>query len=347
MLICLLLVSYNLQSQTVEELWKIYNQGHYAEVLEKAAPLLKQKPDDIDLRLLLGRTYTEVARYRDAIPHLEFVDQNDAQKTWRKAWGESYLGICYFGLGEYAKSRQFLDQSIAINATENVVKFAAKRKALFGFDDMYKAFKTEESEHITFHFHPAAVDSIGNTEAYINAREKAYDNIQAFFSGKLPKKADFFVWDSEASMKEILNSNAGFARPEFCIVHCQYDQTPGHELAHVISHYSDTILVKTALINEGTAVFFDQTSRNRLDAARAAMKKSGLKQISIQEMWDAQTTDSSILYPVSGAFIEYLIAEGGKENYLRLLKNQTYANAKTVYGDRLRRLVEGFEKLLK
>lgn len=340
-------MSYKARCQSVEDLWKMYNKGQFAEVLEKAEPLLKEKPEDIDLRLLLGRTYTDVARYGEAIPNLNFADQNDAQKTWRKAWSEAYLGICYFSLGEPEKSKKYLDRCIQLNATENVVKFAAKRKALFGLDDLYRAFTTKESEHIIFHFHPAALDSIGNAEEYIQTREKAYENIQAFFSGKLPKKVDFFVWNSEATMQGALQTGSGFARPEYGIIHSHFDQTPGHELAHVISHYSDSIVAKTSLINEGTAVFFDQTGRNRLDAARDAIKKSGLKRISIEDMWDSRTTDASVLYPVSGAFIEYLIRQEGREKYFLLFKNQTYTNAKTVYGGRLAELIETFEDLLK
>ena len=207
-------MSYNARCQSVEDLWKMYNKGQFAEVLEKAEPLLKEKPEDIDLRLLLGRTYTDVARYGEAIPNLNFADQNDAQKTWRKAWSEAYLGICYFSLGEPEKSKKYLDRCIQLNATENVVKFAAKRKALFGLDDLYRAFTTKESEQIIFHFHPAALDSIGNAEEYIQSQEKAYENSQAFFSGKLPKKEDCLGWNREATMQGEVQSGSGIERAE-------------------------------------------------------------------------------------------------------------------------------------
>ena len=345
LLLVLCLVSLSLKGQILDELWKKYNLGDLEYVLEKGLPLIKAHPNNLDLNLLIGRSFADNNQFKEAIPYLDFVNQNDVNQTWRQAWSLAYLGISYFGSSNYELSNKCLRESIILNKTENVSKKAKSLMLLFGFDKVYREFETRETEHLIFHFHPKAVELIKDLEKYINDREIAFGVINQYFIGVVPKKIDFFVWDSRETMSEVLHTNIGFANPDLCIVHCCYDQTKGHEITHVVSNYIDKIKNKS-FINEGTAVVFDQTDRDRISVARDAIKVKGLVSLSIKDMWNPKTADLEILYPVSGAFVEFLINKEGKEKFFQLFKNQTYENAKVVYGEAFDSLILEFEQLL-
>src|SRR5690606_29869589 len=94
-------------------------------------------------------------------------------------------------------------------------------------------------------------------------------------------------------------SDLGFANPNFCIVHTHYQQTIGHEMTHVISHYTSEILNKSRFINEGTAVYFDQSRQDRLKQIKHWMATNN-NQISVKDFWENGATYSEeVLYPLS------------------------------------------------
>jgi tetratricopeptide (TPR) repeat protein len=333
-------------SQSLDDLWKKYSSKDYAFVLNHISELEKKEPNNIDLQLLLGRTYTDAGMPDKAIPYLLFVSKSDQNKSWRKAWAMTYLGDIYYRKADYSQARKYLDGAIQLNATENVTREAKYKNVLFGFDDHYRNFISKESDHIIFHFEPAAKEKIGDIDQFMQKREESFVQINKFFNSKLPKKIDLFVWGSSESAMTTTGLSAGFAKPEYCISHLVYDQTPGHEITHVISHYSIPSVHKSVLINEGTGVYFDQTNRNRLQYAKEVIKTTGATDVKLMDMWEARPKDQSILYAVAGAFIEYLIDKEGKEKYMQLMKDQSYENAKKVYGEGLNALIAEFEKSL-
>ena len=66
----------------------------------------------------------------------------------------------------------------------------------------------------------------------------------------------------------------------------------------------------------------------------------------MKEIWNNRSLSEEVLYPVGGAFVKYLIDTAGKDKFIELFKNQTYENARKVYGDNFETLVVGFEKSL-
>lgn len=67
-------------------------------------------------------------------------------------------------------------------------------------------------------------------------------------------------------------------------MHAHVNQTPGHEITHVVVDQEIDPDPKTELINEGLAVYFDQTERDRYAEARAALEKSESEEVSIQKL---------------------------------------------------------------
>lgn len=344
LLACYLIATVISHGEGNDKLWQMYNNQEYSAVIEKTLPLVKKHPKDANLNLLLGRAYTDNEQYAEATPFLEGAITQDKDNGWIKGWGLAYLGICKFMVEDYVKSKDCLKQSLAMNATENLNKFAAKRLALYGFDDVYNDFKVFEKPHIIFHFQPQAVNKIGDIEKYMSLRELAFDSLASYFSAKTPKKIDFFVWDSRDLAEKTLNKPLGFAKSDLCIIHSEIDQTTGHELTHVVSHYLPNMQNQTRLINEGAAMYFDMTSRNRIEMAKKA--RQYMDTLDIKAMWDNSEISASLLYPIAGAFVEHLIKAEGKDQFLRLYADQTLDNAYKVYGTNMDSIITSFQHLL-
>ena len=183
---------------------------------------------------------------------------------------------------KYDESEKSLNACISLNATRNATNDAYGKSLLFGFNEFYKTWKIVETDHFRFHFQNG---NNADLEKYIALREKAYQKINDFFKSELPKKIDFYVWESREDAKKILRLDLGFAKPNFCIVHTLYQQTIGHEMTHVISDFTPAISNKTRFINEGTAVCFDLSRQDRLKQIKDWIVTNN-KQISIRDFWD-------------------------------------------------------------
>lgn len=328
----------NGQSPQVQEIGKLYMSGKYVQAIDKAIEYLKSEPDNLDCKVILGRALTDMGKYNEAIPHLQYAIDRD--NSWRKAWALGYLGTCYYMLSDFEKSESVLKSSIKLNATKNATNFSARRVGIFGYDDFYKNWTIKESKNIRFHFQNISDQEI---KLYVESREKAFNEINKFFESSLPKKVDFFVWNSRDDARRIVHANLGFAEPAYCIVHSHFQQTKGHELTHVISNYSNQITQKTGLINEGTSVCFDLANRNDEKLVFDWVRQNNQK-IDIKDIWaNWKKYPHEFTYPLSGLFVGELISKFGKEKFLAFFTNQTYENAKTVFGNELDILIDKFE----
>lgn len=324
--------------QSIDLLWKRYQNGDLKYVLEQA--LQSSEKETVEMQLLIGRALTDSQEYNKAIPHLKNVLAAGQSVKHQRAWAEAYLGVCMFANGELKLSRMLLSKCIADNITLNCSKFASKRMLLFGFTEHYEGFNRQASDHFIFHFEPTVGNNI-DLGVYVNRREQAYDAISKFFGSKLEGKINYFSWASKSSLKSGTGRSSGFAAPEYGIVHATIDQTAGHEIAHLFVQSKR----KSALINEGLAVYLDQEHSELFSAAKQLMKKHGTPEIDVQQMWNMETEyDSRVFYTVAGAFVEELLRKGGKDKLLRLIEDQTIENAEKIYGSTFSEIVKDFER---
>lgn len=328
------------QNSQIDDLWKLYNSHEYRLAIEKAKILLKNEQNNIDLNLVIGRSLADIGEFKKAIVFLEFVATNDNPNTWRKAWAQSYLGTCYFMSQDYKKSESSLKECINLNATKNSTYNAYGQTLLFGFNDFFKTWKIIETDNFRFHFQNMSDMEI---EIFVAKREKAFNEINIFFKSTLPKKIDFYVWESREDAKRIIRADLGFAKPNVCIVHSYFQQTTGHEMTHVISNYSTKVINKTGLINEGTAVCFDQNNKNKEKIVKDWLKTNDIK-IAINEIWaNFRAYPDTLTYPLSGLFVKELIDNFGREKFIEFFGNQTYENAKLIFGEKLDSVIKDFE----
>ncbi len=323
------------------ELIELYEQKKYDEAINKALEYLEKEPNYITFHLVLGRVYTDIGKYEKAIPHLDFTVANDSLTNWKKPMALEYLGICYFMLADYKKSQEFLANCIESNTRKSIIIRASQMNRLFGYDKYYKSWKIIETDNFRFHFQKMKESEI---QSYMEKREEAFKFINSFFKASVPKKIDFFVWNSKSAAKKVLKSNLGFSNPNYCIVHSHFDQSKGHEMTHVISHYSSKILNKTGLINEGTAVFFDMLNRNDEQRVTYWINKN-YEKIDIKKIWlNWKDYPQELTYPLSGLFVGKLIDTFGEEKFLTFYADQSYENAKKIFGDELDKIINEFEK---
>lgn len=330
----------NGQSPQVQELGKLYMSGDLDQTINKANEYLKSDPDNIEYKLILGRALADNGDYELAIPNLDYTTNNAPTNSWQRAWRLGYLGTCYYMLSDFEKSEFALKSCIDLNATKNATNYSERRVGLFGYDEFFKSWTIKESKNIRFHFQNMSDQEI---KLYVESREKAFNEINKFFNSSLPKMIDFFVWDSRDDARRIVHRNLGFAEPSYCIIHAYWGQTDGHELTHVISHYTSAITEKTKFINEGTAVCFDQTNQYRINKIKYWISTND-KKIAIKDIWkNGKEYPDEILYPLSGRFVQELIEKFGKEKFLELFKNQTYEKVQLVYGMELFMFIKEFE----
>ena len=340
-LIATLLFCLNTYCQKYNDVVKLFGKNKYDKALTLSLKYLEKDTASTMLNMIAGRAYTKKYEYNKAIPYLLKGSADKNTEKYIKAWSLADLGVCYYMTNEYKKSKTALETCININATANVNKFARKKMLDYFHDDIYKNWVILETKHIRFHFQDTSV--IKNTENYILKREIAYLKSNEFFEAQLTDKIDFYVWNTRKDIKKTFGSEAGFANSYKKEINAHFKQTPGHEITHILSDLGLSPTKKTALINEGIAVYFNFTSTNRIEIAKSELKD---KKISIKELWEhPQNFQSKYIYLLGGAFVEYLANNGTQEQLKELLKNQTYKNARTIYNN-LNQLIKEFENTL-
>lgn len=312
-------------SQSKESIGKLYMDGKFQEVISACERQLETESTDIDMKILIGRSFTDLENYDKAIPYLkQGIQENN--KPYQIAWSYAYLGICYYFTDNYQESKNSLIKAIKLNATKNATNFAIKRGQMFQMADYFESWSVVETENIRFHFQNP--DSIENIEQYIKVRQIAFDSINNFFKANLSKRIEFYVWNSKTDAKSILGKDIGFSQSQLYSINAHKDQTKGHELTHILLDHSMSPTAKEKLINEGVSVYFDLTKRNKLQEAQKVIVG---KNISVKKLWSDLDNDE-LVYPLGGALIAYLRELGGDEKLKELLSNQTLVNAKKIYG---------------
>jgi len=329
------------QPSKMEQLGKLYMSGNLKETINRADEYLEEEPENIDYILILGRALTDYGEYNKAIPHLKYTVENDPHNSWRKAWALGYLGSCYYMISEHEKSKKVLKDCVEFNATSNATNYATNRFLQFGYHKFFDDWTMIESDNFKFHFQK--MDEM-DAKSYADSREEAFIEINKFFNTELPKKIDFFVWDSRADAKMVLRAELGFANPFFCIIHSHFQQTRGHEMTHVISNFLEKEIVKTSLINEGTAVCFNLANQDKEAIVKKWLEKNEEEKIDIKAMWLYwQEYPQEISYPMAGIFVEQLIETFGKEKFLTFFVDQRYEHAKEVFGEEIDVIIQNLE----
>ena len=314
-----------------------YQNGNLEKTIESGKELLINDSTNLMVNHLVGRALVDQKKFEEAKKYLSNSIHKNSP-NWMNAWSYGYLGTCNYLTDDLEKSKENLTKAIELNATKNSTKFANKRLKWFQLGEYFDEWEIIEKSNIRFHIQPN--HGIEDIIDYCELRQKAYEINNNFFKAQPYKKIDFYVWSKPEEGKKIMGKPIGFANSDLCIINSRIEQTKGHEITHIISDHGIKPKKKNRLINEGVAVAFDLTNRDRLEMAKSANdEKLGLKVL----MENAKDYPESVVYPIGGALIEFLRNEGSEENLKSLIQNQTWENLIEIYGDGR---IEKFDKLI-
>ncbi len=321
----LLFVYSSLNAQELGELWNKYNQKEYNVVLEQASPLLKDYPNNMELNLLVGRTYAEIQNPKQAISYLQNVLENDINRS-NKAWSMAYLGQCYYFLDSIDLAKKLLNSCIKINATKNVTNKAYGILEYFSLSQFYDSWTLIDTNNIRFHFQNSQYN-----KKYVETISKIYTDLNKFFNAQTTKKIDIYIWENPEEAKTRLKMELAIARYSATSIHTTYNNSKGHELTHILCFYGFNPRNMNNLITEGIAVYFDQTNRNRMNVAQEFLNG---RKINVIDLWtNTSSYTNDYCYPIGGALIDFLLKNGTEQQLKEILKNQTTDNARKVYKD--------------
>lgn len=260
------------------------------------------------------------------------IDSNNISHSllgWYHLW---LVSINYF-VGNYDEAKKSLNICNSLPLNEEQQKLKEKFAVMFGFHEFYNNWTIFETQNIIFHYRQDENSKI-DIEQFMLSRENAFVKIQSFFNSRLHRKIDFYLWDSREEAFSVLNRHLGFAIGQYYLIHNAADQSIGHEMTHIITHYIDGAKSITSLICEGTAVLFDQAvSRNNIEFAKRMMKKNNIIKVDIKALWqNFFILSSGVTYPLAAVFSEKLLNKFGKEKYLEIIKTQTYDEVCSVLG---------------
>lgn len=334
-------------AESSAELEILNYQDKYDEIIQKAPQLLQDDPENPRINLYLGKALCNTRRQVEALPYLLKATELAKEDLLVAGWARYYLSICYWFERDYARAKELLDQCQSMNTDRDVLDSAAMLYRVFGFDSSYQDWITMESEHFVFHF-PNPTD-VKDHEAFVRKHEETFLKVNNFFSSTMPRKVECFVYNSFDDIWKAQSIRAGFSYGGLCVIHLMYQQSPGHEMTHVIAYYYGDSINIVPLIGEGIAVYFDKTEVNLLELARSMMQARGIKEVAIKDLWSYWTSSApnDVAYAIAGAFVRYLVEAEGEGKFRLLLTNQSYENAQAIYGERLEELIAGFEELLR
>jgi len=325
----------------------------YAEAIDYEMDILAKDSTeaDADACLSLGTVFLDILKYDSAIFFLQKAVLRDDDRSWVSAWAHVHLGEAYMGKGETEKVCRELNKTIELNKTKNSVMYARRKSDSIGCKlpngDEFPKWITIESENIIYHFQDT-FDLGLFMNRYIKEHDSAYLRINKIFQAALPQKLVFYVWNNLQLAKKLLGRDLGFTEPQQCICEVHQWQTIGHEMTHALSYWGwgITPIEMTRLINEGVAVAFHLSGRNKYQVARKALEGKGYH--SILEIWnDDQNISADIIYPIGGAFLTYLYRKSTPEQFKELIKNQTIESAKNIYGEeQFNKIIEDFDNMM-
>lgn len=306
---------------------------------------LSEHPNDKLVNHYLGRSLYLSNRADDSVMYLMKAIELDNDSSWISAWSYLFLGDYYLDQNKTLLSREMYEKVILLNKTKNSVIRA--KQHIFELTDFRKDLKKYSTTHINFYFEkPEAIEDINK---YMNDREEVFLSICNELKVNSEFKIDFFVWDNPGEVYEKYGISLGFSISDKNIIHSHKEQTLGHEMTHVIVHklYSKNG-IKTGLINEGIAVYYDHNNLYPIEERLKSIPADNMKNVSIKDLWlNWGRQPSKLTYPISGGFIKYLIDQEGINKMILLLKNQSYLNAKDIYGNEIDTLIIEYEEWIR
>ena len=348
LLFFLLVSSFSLSAQTKTEIEAYFKFEYYDSVISICNRIIKNDSTRKDLYPMLGRSLTYVEKYSEAIPYLEKSKVDLDAHDYDRGWAMCDLIPCYYYWGNKTKARENLLLCRKLNATENSVSMANIWDYGLGLNSIFKIWTIKESEHFIFHFqdssdisnHANKKSGPRNVSEYIRACEDTFSRINNFFGTKLKGKIEFYVWMNKDEGELHLKNTFNYYYEKLLVVHTSTENSISYGLARILSANAVIVKKSTRLISEGTAANFDLKNSNNI----SKIKGPGRANISLLSYWNYKSRSNESYQLIGRELVHRLIDKFGKEKFMQLLEDQTYDNAKKIYGKKLDEVIAQLEK---
>jgi tetratricopeptide (TPR) repeat protein len=329
------------QSPQLKELWKLYDKKKYDEIIEKGEELLVKDLNNVEYNYWVGLGYYKKDQILESIPFFEKASMHEDPHSTIRARANILLGVCYYHQDEKEKSRKSLIEGKKVKIYKRINEGNEYWFERFGFDDFFLTWQKVESDHFKFNFQDT---TDLNYKRFIKKCEEAYTTIDTFFNSKIERKIDYFVWTSTTDARNIIKMANAHAFSDLFLIHGNTNENEGHEIAHVISLNYRKDLKMHRFISEGTAVYFDQTHLDKDEWFEGILENYKIKKIDVKDVWlKWEEFPSAYSYSLGGLFVKELIKQYGQDKFLEFFVDQSYKNAKEVFGKGLEDFIDEFE----
>jgi hypothetical protein len=192
------------------------------------------------------------------------------------------------------------------------------------YDDR-ETWINSESEHFIYKYLRKSAAMKDIKQIKIN-REIAYKNISEFLGIKTEKKIIiYFVPDLKTAIE--LKMMVDAAVPHLNFASLIYNEHPlcrekvsfGHEIAHLLVYYWDKQIYHLEILEEGLAVYLDQSGSNKhLDFLNVINYCLG--KVSVDLTFDVEQKSKSVNYSKAGSIVKFLIEAYGVKKFKQLYR---------------------------
>lgn len=322
---------------------KAFFSNEFEKTILIANETLKVNSNDPEALGFLGQSQIRIGDITLGIKTLNHAVPNCQKDKPRLAWIYLNLSAAYKILGEQDSTTKYYDKCINLGEVSKAYKTALQFSKIAGLEGQFDEWEKIETKNITFHFQPNSV--ITNKKFYTQRRQDAFSIINEYFNSTISGKIDFYVWNTIQDGQNYGFPILGFAKPELKLTHSHSNQTPGHELTHIITRHLSKSNKLCRFVNEGVASAFDQSIENKMNTSLKHKRRTNFdKNISIQTAWHKpRYYPEWVYYKLAGYFFQQLKEKGTKEEFKNLVVNQTFENAQTIYGSKLDDLIAEVE----
>lgn len=340
-------------SQTAQEIEILFAQKKYEQVLRSARQLLEKEPSNAFANEIIGAVYIRESRYDSSIPYYNRALALDNDSTQISGWSRVGLGRAYANTGKREQSIQQLTRALATGASPNISRNAKEILDSISYEVPERKYDknylpdwvTIQSPVLTYKFQDTTA-STAFVYKFIQLHDSAFYKLRDTFRSVPPAKPVVHVWSDPEIAKKVLHRSLGFSFSKQCFCHVSRYQTVGHELTHILSFWSwgSANTGYSKFINEGIAVCFDQGNYDKYAYARNVVAKY---HVDVLKVWkNEKDYDDDVLYPLGGAFVQYMCEHSTPEQFRQLVKQQKLDNVRVIYGAQFDTMVADFDKLM-
>lgn len=300
--------------QYINDIKELYENQQYNEIINIYNINKERKISE--LFLYAGFVFTKLGLAEEAIECLSKVDKSQFNSFKGKIY--RYIGLSNYLLGNY----DLAQSSFSVGEESFDEESRLWNKLLFP-----SLYDIRETDSIVFRF----VNNFSpfDKKIFILKNIKALKRINDFIGkNKSRKKIDIYVYKKRI---DSIGNSLSYSINGLKVIHTYVYDVSGHEIAHILFNGIYQNIAHNQFIDEGIATFFDQ---DQTYDKFIKDHKNNMAKLDVIELWTNPNLRLENIkeYYFAGAFVAFLLKTYGKEKFLEFLQNQSYENAKKVFG---------------